>query len=360
MNLLALSGSYFPRAGGAEKYLRSVLEHRAELGDRVRAIISHNSQEDIRRTYHYRHGPVEVVSLKSLNIFGIIVIPYLRSTAQIVRMVRDADLVFVNDIRFLTLSVIFSALIFRKPLVLVSHGFYFHTENKIAVKRVYMKFFALASRFFRAVVLVSETDERVARKYNVKHAKFIEEGVDLQHFTDIPDLKERNRFLCFGRVDRNKGIQHLITKISDLNPAYELRVVGRIDDRSYYEQLTRQVNLLGIDKFVTFTGEVPFEALLDEIARAEFVFLPSSFEGFGITLIESLGAGKNVVCQDNESYRAICKRLRLDHILMDFSGQDTLADKISELRSKGCSSDNLSYYCTARMLKEIDEVFDGT
>lgn len=358
MKVLAVSGSYFPRSGGAEKYLRSVLEHRAKIGDDIKVLVNHNAADDPRRSYSYQYGSADVRSIKSLNIFGLIIITSMRSIKDIFVMVKKADIIFVNDIRFLNLSILFAAILFRKPIVLVSHGFYFHTKSRMLIKRLYMRLCAFASRFFRAVILVSETDHVVARKYGLQNTKFIEEGVDFQDFAVIPNCTEPNRFLYFGRVDRNKGLQHLIRKLSDFAFPFQLRVVGRIDDVAYYGELVRQVEYLGLQESIEFAGEVSFEELLSELSCAEFVFLPSSFEGFGITLIEALAAGKNVICQNNDSYRVICQRLGLEHILFDFTGDEPLQKKIEEVRRSGCFPNDLSYYHPSRMLEDIDGVLD--
>jgi hypothetical protein len=69
------------------------------------------------------------------------------------------------------------------------------------------------------------------------------------------------------------------------------------------------------------------------MALAEFVMLPSLYEGFGLTLIESLAARKKIIAHINASYTKILTDLGIKEYLFDFTDSNlSLLEKIYILR----------------------------
>jgi glycosyltransferase involved in cell wall biosynthesis len=62
---------------------------------------------------------------------------------------------------------------------------------------------------------------------------------------------------------------------------------------------------LGLDEAVDFPGWIPREDLYDLYRRAWACVLPSTFEGFGLPLLEALAAGVPTACSDIEPLRSM-------------------------------------------------------
>lgn len=70
-------------------------------------------------------------------------------------------------------------------------------------------------------------------------------------------------------------------------------------------QLEKQRKAEGLDAVVQFTGWIPRESLYDLYRRAWAFVYPSTFEGFGLPVLEALAAGVPCACSGIEPIRSI-------------------------------------------------------
>jgi glycosyltransferase involved in cell wall biosynthesis len=107
--------------------------------------------------------------------------------------------------------------------------------------------------------------------------------------------------LFAGRLLPNKNIDVLLKAVVIMkknNPAIAVCIVGEGPQKEYLEKLT---STLGLEENVRFTGFVERQEELYSMMQSSKVFvLPSSREGFGITVIEANAAGLPVVTVDAE------------------------------------------------------------
>ena len=71
-------------------------------------------------------------------------------------------------------------------------------------------------------------------------------------------------------------------------PDARLIIVGHGPEQTNLERMAEK---LGVSKSVRFTGQLPNEAVLVEMARAQFFCMPSVREGFGIVYLEAMASG---------------------------------------------------------------------
>lgn len=71
-------------------------------------------------------------------------------------------------------------------------------------------------------------------------------------------------------------------------PAAQFTVVGQGSEREALEALADE---LGVSKSVHFLGQLPNEAVLAEMSKAQFFCMPSVREGFGIVYLEAMASG---------------------------------------------------------------------
>jgi glycosyltransferase involved in cell wall biosynthesis len=72
------------------------------------------------------------------------------------------------------------------------------------------------------------------------------------------------------------------------HPALRYLLVGGGPDRSQLEELART---LGVDDRVSFTGALPHDEALTELARCHIHVMPSRIDGFGVAHVEAMAAG---------------------------------------------------------------------
>lgn len=113
----------------------------------------------------------------------------------------------------------------------------------------------------------------------------------------VNEISERGvKLIYVGRLQKVKGVQNIISSLSEISDIqYNLRIVG---DGSYRNELEKLSQNLGIKDKVEFLGarrDIP-DLLWDSDV---FVHLPEWQEGFGITVIEAMAAGKICIVNDH-------------------------------------------------------------
>jgi glycosyltransferase involved in cell wall biosynthesis len=100
--------------------------------------------------------------------------------------------------------------------------------------------------------------------------------------------------LYVGELSERKGVAYLVRALEHLPESYELRVVGDGPRRQALERLAAPLS----DR-VTFTGQVPYDEVTSQYARADVFIHPGVWpEPFGRTVLEAMQAGLPVVCTD--------------------------------------------------------------
>jgi glycosyltransferase involved in cell wall biosynthesis len=107
------------------------------------------------------------------------------------------------------------------------------------------------------------------------------------------------RWLMIGRMAPNKaielGIMALLVARSHHDPGATLEVVGPSVVPDYTAALRRYSEELGLRGAVTFRGAVTDAEVAASMARSDVLVLSSLHEGFGVPILEAMGAGLPVV-----------------------------------------------------------------
>lgn len=100
--------------------------------------------------------------------------------------------------------------------------------------------------------------------------------------------------LFVGNLIPLKGIDNLLEAVSEISKTRDtsLTIVGR---GRLENKLRKRANLLGLGGIVRFTGQIPFEQLLEEYRRADVFILPSHSEGFPRVVLEAFSQSLPVI-----------------------------------------------------------------
>ena len=112
---------------------------------------------------------------------------------------------------------------------------------------------------------------------------------------EAPPLRDHRCFtvLFVGRVAPNKCQHDLLAILHELQrlasmPVRLVLVGGYHADEAYFRQLRQQVEQLGLEESVVFTGRVTDQELYQHYQLADVYLSMSEHEGFGVPLIESM------------------------------------------------------------------------
>jgi glycosyltransferase involved in cell wall biosynthesis len=138
--------------------------------------------------------------------------------------------------------------------------------------------------------------------------------------------------LCVSTLHPHKNLDRLIRAYARQKRDFRLVLVGM---RGFHTAaIEKTIVELGVADTVHVTGWIPREALYRLYARALAFIYPSTFEGFGMPVLEAMAAGIPVACSDipplreagggavlffdpldEESIAAAIERIASDHVL---------------------------------------------
>jgi alpha-1,3-mannosyltransferase len=215
------------------------------------------------------------------------------------RAVRGYDLVHIHAIDFFVDYLSLLRLLHHIPMVVSTHGGFFHTEWATALKKIYFKTVTRKSLSgVGAVVCVSEHDGEMFRSIvSPDRIRVIENGADIDRFWSLRKRVEPGLVLGISRLAENKRVYKVLEAMAMLRHRYphlRLEWVGG-DFASLRDGLERRVAELGLTGRVRFLGAVSREELYQLLERANLFVSASSYEGFGLATIEAMSAATVVV-----------------------------------------------------------------
>ncbi|WZL88426.1 glycosyltransferase family 4 protein [Salinimicrobium sp. 3283s] len=133
----------------------------------------------------------------------------------------------------------------------------------------------------------------------------IPNSIDVKRFLPQHEKKEKEVILYFGSLIRKKGLLELpdiFNRIVEQMPAAKFRLAGKdVRDirtgRSTRELMEEQFSPVAAKK-VEWLGNLPYDNILEEIAKAQVVVLPSFAEALPMTWIEAMAMEKALVTSD--------------------------------------------------------------
>ncbi|NKL34318.1 glycosyltransferase [Rhizobium leguminosarum bv. viciae] len=319
--------------------VRQFLPNRGGLED----VVANLARQTVRRGYRVR-----VVTLDSLftapedklplreDIDGIEVvrIPWFGTSRyplapQVFRHLADADLVHVHAIDFFFDALAWGRLLHGKPMIVTTHGGFFHTRKYATIKKIWFQTLTRASAMaYRRVVCCSASDLKQFSEI-VPDSLLIENGADIGKFADTASRRAKPRIVTIGRFSVNKRIDHLLDAMAMLktrDPEWHLDIVGAESDlsRADVEGAIESRHLSGR---VTLHVSPENDTIRRIIAEASIFASASEYEGFGLVALEAMSAGLLPVLNANDAFATLAARHPVI-MLADFTDPESAATAI--------------------------------
>lgn len=186
---------------------------------------------------------------------------------------------------------------------------------------------AAAHRSRRIIAVSEATRADLLRFYHLPKEKIavVPHGVNPEFF-GLDRSRPESYLLCVSTLHPHKNLERLIRAYARQKCEQRLVLAGmRGFQTAAIEQLIQD---LGLGDSVRLTGWLPHDELLRFYERAYAFVYPSTFEGFGIPVLEALAAGIPVACSDIPPLREVAGDAAL---FFDPLNEDSISEALDHI-----------------------------
>ena len=221
--------------------------------------------------------------------------------------IRNYDIIHLHELRSYQNNIIIGyAKKYNIPYILQPHASTQKHVNKSVIKNVYDAMYG--NRIMQnatTTIAVSEEEAYYDRQMKARDVQVIYNGMNLEDYENMPEkgsFKSKSGInspyiLYLGRLDKLKGINHVIEAFSLLDDTYDeykLVIAGKITD--YKNELDEIIRRENLEDKVVFTGFVEEEDKISIYQDAELFVNPVKYMGgVSITVFESILSGTPVI-----------------------------------------------------------------
>jgi len=284
MKIIQVCPRYYPDIGGVETDVKEMSERLVRKGFEVEVVCTDPSGKHPKEEFI---NGVEVRRFRSIAPYDAYFF-----APQIYFYLKKAKCDLIHAHSYHALPAFFAALAKNgRKLVFTS---YYHGRGHTALRNILhkpYKFFGL--RIFRnadRVICISLYEKALIKeKFGLSDEKLVHipNGLNLEEFRIKSNVKDKKTILYVGRLERYKGVQHIIAALPYLED-YGLVIVGK---GPYEGELRKLASSINVDGRIKWLKDLPREELLDQYKSAGVFVSLSSFEAFGITVAEALASG---------------------------------------------------------------------
>lgn len=294
MRVAHIVRQYLPSVGGMEEVVRNLVQHQQAQTRFEPYVIT------LDRVFREPGKPLP--ANETMDNVAVTRLPFSGSERyplcpQVLKALKGADLVHVHGIDFFFDFLALTRPLHGRPLIVSTHGGFFHTKFAKRLKRLYFNSVTRASALaYRRIIATSENDGDIFSGISGgQRLKVIENGVDIQKFEGACSPTLKPTLIYFGRWSVNKGILEALEVLAALclqqpDTPWQLTIAGREYDLNADLILTHAARLRIAERVSVVPGPSN-DDLRALIARASYFICMSHHEGFGIAPIEAMSAG---------------------------------------------------------------------
>lgn len=320
MKILQISTSFKPswETGGTVRAVYDISKALYNLGHEITVYTTDRGQKRLKVK---KNCPVIVDNIivyyfrnisNFLSMKFNIITPYY-SLFVIRKNIKEYDIVHIHEHRtFLAVLIYYYCNKFDIPYFVQAHGSVLPFFQKSYVKKIFDKLWGNnILKYSSGLIALNDMEVEQYVQMGIPKSKitFIPNGINLSEYQNLPEKgifrkkygikKNEMLILYLGRLNRIKGIPLLINAFVEiLNEICNAKLVIAGPNDGITEELKDMTNSLGVSDRVIFTGPIYGNGKLEVYIDADVYVLPSIYEIFGITLLESLACGTPVIVTD--------------------------------------------------------------
>lgn len=299
--------------GGAQRLLSDLLPIQKQQGLDVELLVNVRVENDF--TAKIQEVGVKIMSLEEPNLYRFSNIFRLR------KIIKGYDVVHVH----LFPSVYWVALAsigLKVKLVYTEHS----TSNRRREKNYFRPIEKFVYHQYDKIISISQqTQEALQQWLQSSDDRFVvvNNGVDTKRFSSIRCTVIPKSLIMVSRFVSAKDQETLIRAVKYLDMDVVLRLVGDGENMDYCKQVAKEE---GVSDRVEFLGS---RSDVSELIAESYIGVQSSnWEGFGLTAVELMAAGKPVIASDVEGLKQVVDGAG---IVFSRGNVSELSEKIAQL-----------------------------
>ena len=322
MRVVHVVRQYRPAIGGLEEAVAKLAAELARMDGFTTRVVTLDRLFRDRGVLLPRQETIDGIGVTRIGFAGSTRYPI---APAILGAIADADLVHVHAVDFFFDYLALTRRLHRKPLVASTHGGFFHTGFARGLKQVYFNSVTrLSASAYAAICASSHSDAALFTRIAPRRTLTIENGVDVIKWAGRASGVLRPTMLCLGRFSANKRIGLLfpvLRRLLDAEPAWRLIVAGGESDlrREDLEALARHAGVAGAVEIVTGASD---EAIGELIGKSSYLVSASTYEGFGLSVVEGLSAGLQPLISPIPPFERLVAETGLGDLLPFADAQD--------------------------------------
>lgn len=320
--------------GGAQRLLSELLPFQSEKEDVTLLVFKRLNNEFEKKIIE---AGIPIISLDENNFYNPAIIIRMR------RILRNFSIIHVHLFPSLYLAAT-AAVGLDVKLVYTEHSTSNSRRNKPVLRPIERYIYR---RYSRIISISQQTQEALAAWIGEDSGRFvvINNGVNLQCFTSQTKPVIPDSIIMVSRFAPSKDQETLIRALTRLDTRVILRLVGDGETLGRCMLLAIEEGVSDRIEFLGSRQDIP------ELVAESYIGVQSSnWEGFGLTAVELMAAGKPVIASDVDGLKQIVEGAGEIFHKGNF---EELAHKISRLL------DNKDYYnIVAQKCKERSKLYD--
>ena len=318
--------------GGAQRLLVDLLPLQATTTSDVSLLVYNWVDNEFENTI--KRAGINIISLNEHNFHNPNIIFRLR------KILKNYDIVHTHlfpSIYWVSLA----ARGLKVKLVYTEHS----TSNLRRTKwyfRPIERF--MYNRFDRIISISQQTQDALTSWLRQCDERFVVicNGVNTQKFASVTSSVIPKSLIMVSRFASSKDQETVIRAMKHMDNEVFLYLVGDGDNRAHCEALAKELSVSDRVQFLGSRSDIP------ELVASSYIGIQSSnWEGFGLTAVELMAAGKPIIASDVDGLKQVVEGAGL---IFKRGDSEDLAMKISLLLNDSDYYDIVSRKCLERSL----------
>jgi len=233
------------------------------------------------------------------------------------KLVRETsfDAVYIHGVYswwFSILPIILTKRTKARPIVVVAHGMFGkHATSVKSTKKSVFAALAKMLQLYKGVIIhaANEAEAADARAFvgknaRVKVAEELPMKMELKEWMGREKREGELKLLSVARISPEKNTRYAIEVLQNCTKGkITYDIYGPVYEQNYWNECLELIKKLPANVTVNYKGSLPGDQVLEKMKEYHFMFLPTTGENFGHTILESFMASTPIIISNKTPWQ---------------------------------------------------------